>query len=314
MIHETGDVRQGYADRIADRYAAMVDGDARAVVRTACVGAALAAYDDIEAQAQAAYRIFKEESAKAEAEIALLKSDLERARYAPLGDNHHNAAACPHCSPKLASPPAPSGWQQRIAAMEPYLVTQYDDQRCFFCGEYSDGDHKPDCLWQNAVDAAPGPHAKDALPPQSANLKAEKAIKGLEMALAAAFAGSAENGSFFRQGVSGEWTPSVFMTLNQLRDALPRYSSGWPLTAEALTMELWQRICDLPDRTSSESDPDAAPVTLEELRLVVDNIMEGALPPAPDASPAKEERATNYRGNPEGSGEGNSSNSSNSLN
>jgi hypothetical protein len=45
---------------------------------------------------------------KAEAEIAVLKADLERARYAPLGDNHHNAAACPHCRPQLASQPAPS--------------------------------------------------------------------------------------------------------------------------------------------------------------------------------------------------------------
>jgi hypothetical protein len=40
---------------------------------------------------------FDEASRAQAAEIALLKSDLERARYAPLGDNHHNAAACPHC-------------------------------------------------------------------------------------------------------------------------------------------------------------------------------------------------------------------------
>lgn len=45
-------------------------------------------------------------------------------------------------------------------------------------------------------------------------------VKSLRMAVEAAFAGSAEHGSFFRSGVQGEWTPSVFMTLNQLDDAL----------------------------------------------------------------------------------------------
>jgi hypothetical protein len=55
----------------------------------------------------------------------------------------------------LQEGPSGEGWQQRIAAMEPYLVTQYDDQRCFFCGEYSEDDHTPTCLWQNAKDATP---------------------------------------------------------------------------------------------------------------------------------------------------------------
>ncbi len=26
--------------------------------------------------------------------------DIEAARFAPLGDNHHNAAECPYCNPK----------------------------------------------------------------------------------------------------------------------------------------------------------------------------------------------------------------------
>jgi hypothetical protein len=30
--------------------------------------------------------------------------------------------------------------------------------------------HESGCLWQNAVDAAPGPHAKDAIPPQPASV------------------------------------------------------------------------------------------------------------------------------------------------
>jgi hypothetical protein len=57
---------------------------------------------------------------------------------------------------RLTAQPAPSGWQQRIAAMEPCN----EDGDCRFCdGEMS---HKPDCLWQNAVDALPpAPDAKD---------------------------------------------------------------------------------------------------------------------------------------------------------
>lgn len=37
------------------------------------------------------------------AEIEKLKLDLANAKFAPIGDNHHNAAACPYCSPKLPS-------------------------------------------------------------------------------------------------------------------------------------------------------------------------------------------------------------------
>lgn len=37
------------------------------------------------------------------AEIERLRDDLERARYAPMGDNHHNAMACPHCNPRPAT-------------------------------------------------------------------------------------------------------------------------------------------------------------------------------------------------------------------
>jgi hypothetical protein len=63
---------------------------------------------------------------------------------------------------RLTSHPAPSGWQQRIAAMEP-LLSSHDgfEVMCRFCGSY-DG-HKPDCLWQHAVDALPpAPEVKDA--------------------------------------------------------------------------------------------------------------------------------------------------------
>lgn len=32
-----------------------------------------------------------------------LESQIERYKFAPLGDNHHNAAMCPHCRPSLDS-------------------------------------------------------------------------------------------------------------------------------------------------------------------------------------------------------------------
>jgi hypothetical protein len=39
-------------------------------------------------------------SEKAEAEVERLQKELAEAKFAPLGDNHHNAAACPYCNPK----------------------------------------------------------------------------------------------------------------------------------------------------------------------------------------------------------------------
>jgi hypothetical protein len=62
--------------------------------------------------------------------------------------------------------PAPSGWQQRIAVMDPWRTaagacTSRIDRWCFFCGiskrtaERQNGRHDADCLWQNAVDALP---------------------------------------------------------------------------------------------------------------------------------------------------------------
>lgn len=48
----------------------------------------------------------------------------------------------------------------------------------------------------------------------------DEALARLERAIHAAFTGSAEHGSFFRQGLHGEYVPSVFMTLNELRRTL----------------------------------------------------------------------------------------------
>jgi hypothetical protein len=55
----------------------------------------------------------------------------------------------------------PSGWQQRIAAMEPWVSPGPEKwaialASCFFCGVQRDrGAHNSDCLWQNAKDVLP---------------------------------------------------------------------------------------------------------------------------------------------------------------
>jgi hypothetical protein len=78
-----------------------------------------------------------EEIERLRAELAATRDDLQRARYAPLGDNHHNAAACPMCSPRLASAPS-----------APQLV------RCGACGHVFDRHHmrggclEPLCICQ----------------------------------------------------------------------------------------------------------------------------------------------------------------------
>lgn len=38
-------------------------------------------------------------AASMHAEIERLRIEITDARFAPLGDNHHNALACPHCNP-----------------------------------------------------------------------------------------------------------------------------------------------------------------------------------------------------------------------
>jgi hypothetical protein len=72
---------------------------------------------------------------------------------------------------KLTAHPAPSGWQQRIAAMDPWADTQWGARICRFCeveryrlkgGKQRETPHTPDCLWQNAVDALPpAPEVKE---------------------------------------------------------------------------------------------------------------------------------------------------------
>ena len=41
-----------------------------------------------------------------DATITALREEVKRARFSPLGDNHHNALACPYCNPKQLDPEA----------------------------------------------------------------------------------------------------------------------------------------------------------------------------------------------------------------
>jgi hypothetical protein len=69
--------------------------------------------------------------------------------------------------------PIGEGWQQRIAAMDPWVNRNGPhDVVCYFClatrsvNSPDSQQHEPDCLWQNA---------KDATPPASSVLKDEGA-------------------------------------------------------------------------------------------------------------------------------------------
>jgi hypothetical protein len=84
--------------------------------------------------------------------IERLVANLERYVH-PAGEGHRYWRALKDALSKLSAQPAPSGWQQRIAAMNPWV-----DVRCFFCGVRQvpiEHPHASDCLWQNAVNALP---------------------------------------------------------------------------------------------------------------------------------------------------------------
>lgn len=45
--------------------------------------------------------LFQQDLRAVLADNARLARERDEARFAPMGDNHHNAAACPYCNPKL---------------------------------------------------------------------------------------------------------------------------------------------------------------------------------------------------------------------
>lgn len=47
-----------------------------------------------------AARVRVEQLQDAIARIKSLEAELAQARFAPAGDNHHNAVACPYCNPE----------------------------------------------------------------------------------------------------------------------------------------------------------------------------------------------------------------------
>lgn len=128
----------------------------RVAVAPGVVEALLKRAASAEAQSAASAEVF---AALYEIEKELIDED-PRIGAAPLIERARNAL-------KSSGPaqPAPSGWQQRIAAIaEPAVDTNFGSA-CFFCGAEHRWDdakagfvtqpHAVDCLWQNALDALP---------------------------------------------------------------------------------------------------------------------------------------------------------------
>ncbi len=63
---------------------------------------------------------FKLDAVEMERRILVLEDQLKEARYAPMGDNHHNAALCPHCGAPLREA------QKRIAELEALIRSGSD--------------------------------------------------------------------------------------------------------------------------------------------------------------------------------------------
>jgi hypothetical protein len=107
-------------------------------------------------KAAAALESLTAQPAPSRAELVYLLNRLTTAVKGPSWEGW----AQPEDVEKLKQQPAPSGWQQRIAALKPWTF-DYGSRvkRCYFCGvpdtELRGGTHAASCLWQNAVDALP---------------------------------------------------------------------------------------------------------------------------------------------------------------
>ncbi len=68
----------------------------------------------------------------AETQLAHVTKERDEARFRPLGDNHHNAAACPHCNPGLeAQRDVLIAARQRAEAAEAALTAQREQLDAF---------------------------------------------------------------------------------------------------------------------------------------------------------------------------------------
>jgi hypothetical protein len=144
VTHETGDVRQVMED-VIQRIAELPDRDSpddwpEAMLVTA---------DELRT-------ILIDEFGGLTNQVSLLTAKLEKSC-----DNTDRAIE--GWKRALASQPAPSGWQQRIAAMEPWITNRHGATMCVFCKVGMLQHHADDCLWQNAVDALPPAPEKAAL-------------------------------------------------------------------------------------------------------------------------------------------------------
>jgi hypothetical protein len=127
---------------------------------------------------------------------------------------------------KLASPPAPSGWQQRIAAA---YQAGWDNALRFYA-------LLPPSPGQNAVDAAPGPHAKDALPPQPVTMDAARMLLSRFEIVVDAHRNGSPN-LFYR--LIDEIAKDARTLLAS--DALPPAPDEWTQTRGPLTGKLWPK-------------------------------------------------------------------------
>lgn len=65
-----------------------------------------------------------------------VRKQRDEARFSPLGDNHHNAAACPYCNPKLEAQREQLEQAQRNAWEAGFaLCRSYGDNHIHFDGE-----------------------------------------------------------------------------------------------------------------------------------------------------------------------------------
>ena len=62
--------------------------------------------------------------------ITALREEVRRARFAPLGDNHHNALACPYCNPKQLDPEAElTALRRRVVELGGAIVARVHERQ-----------------------------------------------------------------------------------------------------------------------------------------------------------------------------------------
>ena len=67
---------------------------------------------------------------RSDATITALREEVKRARFSPLGDNHHNALACPYCNPKQLDPEAElTALRRRVVELGGAIVARVHERQ-----------------------------------------------------------------------------------------------------------------------------------------------------------------------------------------